>query len=137
MLTKYHWEQLMERAETRAEELQQIESSQQPRRPDRLDQTKFEYELATMKVRGNQSRPYVYAFESAAKWTLKTIRKSRDGARLIFTKAGRDSPLIDVTDLSDVAQSAAQLDRRVRFKVGKPAGATLVTIIQEHLANRA
>ena len=85
-----------------------------------------------MKVRGNQSRPYVYAFESTDKWTLKTIRKSRDGARLIFTKAGRDSPLIDVTDLSDVAQSAAQLDRRVRFKAEKPAGATLVKIIQEH-----
>jgi len=38
--------------------------------------------------------------------------------------------------LSDVAQSAAQLDRRVRFKAGKPAGATLVTIIKAHLANR-
>ena len=44
--------------------------------------------------------------------------------------------IIDVTDLSDVAQSAAQLDRRVRFKAGKPAGATLVTIIKAHLANR-
>ncbi len=41
-----------------------------------------------------------------------------------------------VVPMSDVEQSAAQLDRRVRFKAGKPAGATLVTIIKAHLANR-
>ena len=41
-----------------------------------------------------------------------------------------------VSDINDVARSAAQLDRRVRFKAGKPAGATLVTIIKAHLANR-
>ena len=49
-----------------------------------------------------------------------------------LTKAGRDSPPIVVSDINDVARSAAQLDRRVRFEVGKPAGATLVAIIKAH-----
>ena len=73
---------------------------------------------------------------STAKWTLKDIWKRGDGAEVIFTKAGRDSPPIRVSDINDAALSAAQLDRRVRFKVGKPAGATLVTIIKARLANR-
>ena len=34
--------------------------------------------------------------------------------------------------LNDVARSAAQLDRRVRFAGGARAGPTLVTIIKAH-----
>ena len=122
----------MEAAETNAEALQRVKSSQQTRRGARLDQTKFEYELATMKVRGNWSRPYVYAFESKAKWTLRFIGKDGDGALLKFTKDGRDSPPIRVTDINDVARSAEQLDRRVRFAGGARAGPKLVTIIKAH-----
>ena len=121
--------QLMERAETNAEALQRIESSHQPRRPDRLDLTKLDFELATKRGGGSS---VTWHWTSTAKWKLKTIWKDGDGAKLIFTKAGRDSPPIFVSDINDVALSAAQLDRRVRFEVGKPAGATLVAIIKAH-----
>ena len=121
--------QLMERAETNAEALQRIESSHQPRRGARLDLTKLDFELATNT--GSRQRPN-WQFQSTAKWKLKTIRKEGDGAKLYFTKGGRDSPPIVVSDINDVALSAAQLDRRVRFRVGKPAGATLVAIIKAH-----
>ena len=121
--------QLMERAETNAEALQRIESSHQPRRPDRLDLTKFDYELATTRGSGRHA---TFHWTSTAKWKLKTIWKDGDGAKLIFTKAGRDSPPIFVSDINDVALSAAQLDRRVRFAGGARAGPKLVTIIKAH-----
>jgi hypothetical protein len=121
--------QLMERAETNAEALQRIESSQQPRRPDRLDLTKFDFELATNK---GSTRYPDWQFQSAAKWTLKKIHKDGDGAILRFTKDGRDSPPIRVSDINDAALSAAQLDRRVRFAGGARAGPKLVTIIKAH-----
>ena len=121
--------QLMEAAETNAEALQRIESSQQPRRPDRLDLTKFDFELATNK---GSTRYPDWQFQSAAKWTLKKIHKDGDGAILRFTKDGRDSPPIRVSDINDAALSAAQLDRRVRFAGGARAGPKLVTIIKAH-----
>ena len=121
--------QLMERAETNAEALQRIESSQQPRRPDRLDLTKFDFELATNK---GSTRYPDWQFQSAAKWTLKTIRKNGNGAYVFFTKAGSPDKYVTVSDINDVAQSAAQLDRRVRFAGGARAGPKLVTIIKAH-----
>ena len=95
-----------------------------------LDLTKFDFELATNK---GSTRYPDWQFQSAAKWTLKTIQKEGDGARLRFTKDGRDSPgAITVSDINDVALSAAQLDRRVRFAGGARAGPKLVTMIKAH-----
>ena len=99
------------------------------------------YELATKKGGGSRiewvwdAKPGTH--QSTAKWKLKEIKKHRDGAHVYFTKGGRDSPPINVTDISDIALSAAQLDRRVRFAGGARAGPTLVTIIKAHLARRA
>ena len=63
---------------------------------------------------------------------MKKIHKDGDGAILRFTKDGRDSPPIRVSDINDAALSAAQLDRRVRFAGGARAGPKLVTIIKAH-----